>query len=97
MDFETAGEDLATSLERIAAYIDNHVPIRLRSDYTDAAKVFCLSNATHGQIWAYHAKVSSSAWTTYERTTQALLTSIPDEAELEEVRAMNRWKKRESH
>lgn len=37
-DLDTTGEDPATTLERITAFIDKHSPIALPSDQTDAAK-----------------------------------------------------------
>lgn len=93
-DFETSGEDPATTLERIMAYIDNHRPIALPSDQTDAAKARFLSNATCGQTWALHAKGRISASATYERTAQALLTSITDMVEYEEGKILRRKNRR---
>lgn len=96
-DFETSGEDPATTLERITAYIDKHVPIALSSDQTDAAKARFISNATRGQSWALHAKGRISASATYERTAQAFATSIRDLAEHEEGRTLSRRNRRGTH
>lgn len=93
-DFDTPGEDPATTLERIIDYVDKHTPIALPSDQTDAAKARFLSNATRGQTWALHAEGRISSSATYERTAQALATSIRDLAEHEESRSLQRKNKK---
>lgn len=96
-DFDTSGEDPATTLERIIAYIDKHTPIALPSEQTDAAQARFLSNATPGQPWALHAKGRISASASYEPTAQALSTSIRDLAEHEEGRTLSRRNRRGTH
>ena len=53
-DFESYGENPATTDDRIIALIDKHATLALKPDQSDAAKVRFLSNATRGRNWTLH-------------------------------------------
>lgn len=94
-DFETPREDPTSTLERIVGYISKYAPIDLPIDRSDTAKARFLSNATSEQMWALHAKARISATATYERTVQALATSIHGMAEHEKGRVLSRTRRTE--
>lgn len=76
-------------LERITDYIDKQVLISLGANRNDAAKARFLCNATRETTWAQKVTTPVAASATYWRTTQALVTSRRDKAELEEALDMN--------
>lgn len=82
-DFHVKGESLATTLNRINAYIDKTAILDLHVDRSDEAKARFISNVTRGEIWDYYTKGPIYPTTSYHEVIQELKTRIIDGEELE--------------